>query len=525
MKTRIASVCLCLTATALAQVDPAAWPMPNHDMQRSGRNDFVLGPQNPVEMWIYDAKTYFTGTTQPTIDAAGNVYFGTGDYSLWPTLVSIDRFGKDRWDYPLIAPLGSGIFLTSNGLMHANTSGQFPQASYLFTTSGWRLWTLADQAPRDPILGTNDSLYWTVGEQGGAFFERKLDGSLVLRNYVFPVVTGPVGGYDGAIYIFRTGGPPQSQVSILKLLNGKETTMTTKITGVITYAIALPNGTFAAINRNAGYDLINIGADGTVKWRLALPGASDATKLHSYRDSSVVTVIGTTVTRWAATGNLVWQKLTNRSYVQDLCIDGRGTTFLLDVYGLTAYLLNGDLHWNYFVPYYQGTGMMGPAITNKGIVFGSTGTFVRALQVEGPASHAVRANVVFDGKVDAAPPQDIRVWLRDAGTTVTYALFTVTPNQGGSYDIPVRFGSTDMVIKPKNWLSGQVLGIEASTNVVNLTLRPGDWDNNNAVDLNDLTGVLIGFNTAAGDLNLDGTTGLLDLNLVLLNFGQVGEGL
>jgi len=499
--------------------------MPSHDAQRSGRNDFVIGPQIPFENWRYDAQTFFSGSWSPTVDSNGNVYFGTGDFSLWPMLHVVSPLGALKWWYPLVAPLGSGPGLSSNNYLFVNTGPVFPQASYLFKTTGVRQWTVTDYVPIDPIIGPDDRMYWTLRSQGGVVFQRNQDGSLVIRNLNTPTISPIIAGYDGALYAFKTGGPPQEQVSVFKLLNGKETTTPTLIKGQITYVVALTNGTFAAINKTTGYDLINFTQAGLVNWRVPLPGASDSSKLHSFRDGSILTIIGQTVTKWLPSGNIDWQKLTGRSYVQDCCLDARGTLYLLDTTGLTCLLSNGQFYWEYPTPTYQGAGLMGPAITSKGIVFGSTAGYIHSLAVEGLVSHTVRASITFGGIDPAATNPPVRVLLREAGSNITYANFVVYPNQDGSFDIPMRLASTDVIVKPAKWLSAKVANVDSGTDTISVTLKGGDLDNSNKVDIADLSGVLVAFTTPDADLNLDGTTDLKDLNLTLVNFGLSGEGL
>ena len=98
-------------------------------------------------------------------------------------------------------------------------------------------------------------------------------------------------------------------------------------------------------------------------------------------------------------------------------------------------------------------------------------------------------------------------------------------------DIPA--GKYHLTFKTKRSLAK---AIDVDLTAGNLTLPPfsllvGDVDDNNRIDVDDLTQVLFAFNTMIGDegytdtadLNSDGRVDVDDLTLVLFNFGLVGD--
>lgn len=118
---------------------------------------------------------------------------------------------------------------------------------------------------------------------------------------------------------------------------------------------------------------------------------------------------------------------------------------------------------------------------------------------------------------------------RSPGTQTVLHSDLATLNASGGYTLTgVPAGTYDIAVKFPNWLR-QVLPnrvvVGPTTTGVDFTLRNGDADGNNSVDLADLNSVLTYFGNAggAGDLTWNGSVDLVDLNIVLTNFGLQGD--
>jgi endonuclease/exonuclease/phosphatase family metal-dependent hydrolase len=117
---------------------------------------------------------------------------------------------------------------------------------------------------------------------------------------------------------------------------------------------------------------------------------------------------------------------------------------------------------------------------------------------------------------------------REPGTTNVLYAAPVTRNVGGYIfvdDAPQ--GTYDLALKFDNWLRQVVPSVELTPPSVNVSfsLKNGDADNSNGVDLLDVNTVLSAFGAAggAGDLNWDASVDVLDLNITVTNFGVTGD--
>lgn len=118
---------------------------------------------------------------------------------------------------------------------------------------------------------------------------------------------------------------------------------------------------------------------------------------------------------------------------------------------------------------------------------------------------------------------------RDPNTLTVLHSRPITLDASGNYaatTVPV--GTYDVALKLHNWLR-QVLEDVAisdpSTSGVNLTVINGDANGDNSVDLIDLNWVMVNFGQSGqvmGNLNWDAQVDILDLNITMINFGLVG---
>jgi hypothetical protein len=117
---------------------------------------------------------------------------------------------------------------------------------------------------------------------------------------------------------------------------------------------------------------------------------------------------------------------------------------------------------------------------------------------------------------------------RDPGTTVVRFSAPITLDAQGNYvaeDVPV--GTYDVAVKFSNWLRQvrQGVSVQQPATEIDFFLRNGDAIEDNAVDLQDLSAVLLYFGNSGGvgDLDRSGVVGLEDLVAVLRNQGKVGD--
>jgi plastocyanin len=110
---------------------------------------------------------------------------------------------------------------------------------------------------------------------------------------------------------------------------------------------------------------------------------------------------------------------------------------------------------------------------------------------------------------------------------------TITLAADGSYSLSMPPNATSLAIKGSKWLR-KVITVDPSAGDatgVNVTLLPGDINNDNTVNIADLGMLADTFNltpsspkwNANADLNCDGVVNILDLGLLADNFGKSGD--
>ena len=137
--------------------------------------------------------------------------------------------------------------------------------------------------------------------------------------------------------------------------------------------------------------------------------------------------------------------------------------------------------------------------------------------------------VTLQNLVPSPAGRVITLEFRQPSTLNVVASFSAALNGSGGFTIPdVLTGTYDIALKHGTWLrkvrpSQVVAG--PTTSGVNFTLVNGDVNDDNSVDISDLTLVLTSFGGTMGpaDLNRDGSIDLSDLNIVLTNFGAAGD--
>jgi hypothetical protein len=120
------------------------------------------------------------------------------------------------------------------------------------------------------------------------------------------------------------------------------------------------------------------------------------------------------------------------------------------------------------------------------------------------------------------------------GSATTVESYNVTLGQNGQYQFYTpRTTGFEISVKGSKWLrkTQKVFETSGDLNGLNLSLKTGDVDPNNVVDLTDYTKIATSFNAlpdsglwnSNADLNEDGIIDLTDYTFVAVNFNVVGD--
>ncbi len=128
----------------------------------------------------------------------------------------------------------------------------------------------------------------------------------------------------------------------------------------------------------------------------------------------------------------------------------------------------------------------------------------------------------------------IRVEIRAPGGSTPLEVHRLNLNATGGYTLPTyRVGEFDILVKASHWLTSKFtsvwLGAEGTTGL-NISLRNGDVDGNDAVNIADFLLLRNAFGSSTGgpgwnpnaDLNGDGSVNAADFLILRANFGQTG---
>jgi hypothetical protein len=202
---------------------------------------------------------------------------------------------------------------------------------------------------------------------------------------------------------------------------------------------------------------------------------------------------------------------------------------------------------------------------NTNISFGDPGTFT--ICVEGiydcPSLNAnigdscndgdpntsgdiVTADCNCEGDANSAPlnvslsfnsscaPRDVSVKLYQPGTTNLLHSYSTTVGASGSFSLPVALGTFDIFVKVEGYLQEGIGNITISApsgnNVAFGSLDGGDINNDNVVNILDVSSVNAAFGSSIGDsnyseladFNCDGSVNILDVSGLNANFGNSG---
>jgi Tol biopolymer transport system component len=141
--------------------------------------------------------------------------------------------------------------------------------------------------------------------------------------------------------------------------------------------------------------------------------------------------------------------------------------------------------------------------------------------------YEVSGTVAFqDLGASAAPPSAVAVSVKWHGTP--FGTYDVGLAPDGSYGLLLPAGALTLSVKHTHWLRQTVPAdnIGGPADGVDFSLVNGDCFDDNVVDLRDLAQVLLrlGKQDPMTDLDEDGVVNPADLEIVLRNFGLVGDG-
>jgi hypothetical protein len=156
---------------------------------------------------------------------------------------------------------------------------------------------------------------------------------------------------------------------------------------------------------------------------------------------------------------------------------------------------------------------------------------VNALQIASHPVVKISGVITLAGSVNAA--QSISFTFRPVGGGTPFTLAQTLAADGSFRLSSVPIGNYQIAIKGSRWLQ-KVVAVNAVTgdvSGVNATLRPGDINNDNTVNIQDLGLLADAFNTtpaspnwnANADLNCDNRVNITDLGLLADNFGKNGD--
>ncbi len=100
----------------------------------------------------------------------------------------------------------------------------------------------------------------------------------------------------------------------------------------------------------------------------------------------------------------------------------------------------------------------------------------------------------------------------------------IAPEGSFASDLPV--GEFDLLLKTTNWLRSTIHDLDSRAGDLtdlSYALINGDANEDNRVDLKDISAIFVSFEGEGADLNRDGATDLLDLQIAFRNFGTIGD--
>lgn len=196
-------------STLISTEGEAPWPMPGHDLQRTGRSDFIGAQTNNVK-WFY----YIENDTnqEPLIDSNGTIYIIERSVFKSRYLHAINPDGSLKWkyeveaykeeeleknfDYPIIG-LDGRVYLfgiLENGrimMLIIDSEGKS------------EIKELVEGFPRGAVIGTDGTIYLTISpfnKSEDELYALALDGTFKWKYSGIDFRRAPVIGLDGTVY-------------------------------------------------------------------------------------------------------------------------------------------------------------------------------------------------------------------------------------------------------------------------------------------------------------------------------------
>jgi hypothetical protein len=113
-------ICVITTAnvgavlSALGQPQDAPWPTFRHDLQHTGRSQYI-GPDEPIFNWSFTTGYYVYSS--PAVGSDGTIYVGSEDYKLY----SLNPDGSLQWSFPTAGGLYSSPAVGCDGSIYVGS--------------------------------------------------------------------------------------------------------------------------------------------------------------------------------------------------------------------------------------------------------------------------------------------------------------------------------------------------------------------------------------------------------------------
>jgi Tol biopolymer transport system component len=140
-------------------------------------------------------------------------------------------------------------------------------------------------------------------------------------------------------------------------------------------------------------------------------------------------------------------------------------------------------------------------------------------------SRAQLSGTVEFGPMQGAPPTVAGFRLAWQGWVGPFAVLEAAIEPDGQYELTVPEGALEVSLKPTHWLRRTHPVVVSGPTQLDFDLVNGDAEPDNTIDLLDVNAVLVQFGQPdpLADLDASGLTDLLDLNIALVSFGLSGD--
>jgi len=177
--------------------DVSDWWMFNHDVQHTGRSQFI-GPDQSNVKWEFEAGG---GTnSSAAIDSDGTIYVGWENNYLY----AINPDGSKKWEFETGDSVNSSPAISSSGTIYV---GSCDNKLYAINRNGSQKWAFETNGAvlSSPAIIPDGTIY--VGSMDGSVYAINSDGS---KKWEFvtdgEVESSPALGFDGTVYVGSNNG-------------------------------------------------------------------------------------------------------------------------------------------------------------------------------------------------------------------------------------------------------------------------------------------------------------------------------